>query len=225
MRIPRTPAQLMEVVMTLHTSVTDDQLGQYTRRVAAIADRLGKSLDFVKTMQALQRIHDGELDPVVLRVGDFPIFLACEVGGKPKDELLAEIEASGMFASNYAKDIMSKDAWKPGKRESMKFGKARVRDFGFTKNPTTTELFNRIEELGHSLCEPGDGPALRVAFKNQPRGSVCWTAMKQITASDGGQNVFGLGRSSGGEAWLVGYWASPGGKWFLGDEVVFRLRK
>ena len=52
--------------MTLNTRVTDDQLGAYFRKTVAIADRLGKSLDPDKVMAAMQRIHDGELDPVVL---------------------------------------------------------------------------------------------------------------------------------------------------------------
>ena len=46
--------------MTLNVSVTDDQLGQYTRKVVAIADRLDKSLPFSQVMVALQRIHDGQ---------------------------------------------------------------------------------------------------------------------------------------------------------------------
>lgn len=48
--------------MTLLKSVTDDQLGQYYRRTSAIADRLGKSLEFEQVMDALQRIHDGQFN-------------------------------------------------------------------------------------------------------------------------------------------------------------------
>lgn len=48
--------------MTLNTRVADDQLGQYYRKTAAIADRLGKSLDFGSVMDALQRIHDGKFE-------------------------------------------------------------------------------------------------------------------------------------------------------------------
>lgn len=210
--------------MTLNTGVADDRLGQYYRRTAAIADRLGKSLDFEKVMSALQRIHDGELDRLVLRPVEFPVWLEIEVGGKSEDELLAEIVANGMFASNYAKDIMSKDEWQSGKREKVRFGMATLRELGFSKPPTTTELWGRIEELGHSLCEPGDGPALRVAFKGQPRATVYWTAMKQITASDGDPSVFALECYDGGRTWLLGRWADPDGQWFLGNVVVFRLR-
>lgn len=44
--------------MTLNVGVTDDQIGQFYRRVAAVADRLGKSLPFDEVMQMLQRVHD-----------------------------------------------------------------------------------------------------------------------------------------------------------------------
>ncbi len=71
----------MEVVMTLNMSVTDDQLGQYTRRVAAIAERLGKSLTYEKVMESLQRIHDGEFDSS----GQAPVAM------KPKSNLLERI--------------------------------------------------------------------------------------------------------------------------------------
>ncbi len=47
--------------MTLNPSVTDDQLGQYTRKMIAIAGRLGKSLLFEEVMSRLQLIHDGQL--------------------------------------------------------------------------------------------------------------------------------------------------------------------
>ncbi|MDO8565205.1 MAG: hypothetical protein Q7R67_01075 [bacterium] len=211
--------------MTLNMGVADDQLGQYYRRTAAIADRLGKSLEFEAVMDALQRIHDGQIDPVVIRVGEFSVWLEAEVGGKSKDELIALNKGVERETSSYAADIMSKDAWQPGQVEVVKFARVKVRELGFSKNPTTTELWARIEELGHSLCQPADGPALGVAFKDQPKGDVCWMAMKQITDSDGDPSVFALGRGDGGERWLGAGWADPDGKWDLGHEIVFRLRK
>ncbi|MEK7509525.1 MAG: hypothetical protein AAB605_02320 [Patescibacteria group bacterium] len=48
--------------MTLNIRVADDQFGAFHRKVAAIADRLDKSLTFEKVMDALQRIHDGEFE-------------------------------------------------------------------------------------------------------------------------------------------------------------------
>ena len=210
--------------MTLNTRVADDQLGQYYRRTAAIADRLGKYLDFEAVMSALQRIHDGQLEPTVLRVGEFPVWLEAEVGGKSKEELIALNKGAERETSSYAADIMSQDAWKPGQVELVKFARAKVRDLGFTKNPTTRELWACIEELGHSLCEPADGPALGGAFKDQPKGDVCWTAMKQITDSDGYPFVFALERRDVGGRWLDANWTFPVGRWRLGNVVVFPIR-
>lgn len=47
--------------MTLEKGVTDDQLGRYYRRTAAIADRLGKSLSYDGVMDVMQRLHDKTL--------------------------------------------------------------------------------------------------------------------------------------------------------------------
>jgi len=155
----------------------------------------------------------------------FPVYVEIEVGGKSKDELVAEIEADGMFVSDLAKDIMSKPAWKPGEKEMIKFARVQVRDLGFTKNPTTREIWARILELGHFLCQPGDGPALRKELKGQVKGDYFWTAMEQITASGGHPDVFYVRCDVGGERWLLGYWVNPCDEWGLGDGIVFRLCK
>lgn len=155
----------------------------------------------------------------------FPIYLECEVGGKSQAELLAEIEANAMFASDWAKDIMSKPAWKQGEQETVKFARVKVNDLGFTKNPTTSEIWARIKGLGHSLCEPADGPALRLALKDQPKGDYFWTAMEQIAVSDGGPSVFDVRRYGDGRRWLYADWTDSDDQWSLDSEIVFRLRK
>lgn len=211
--------------MTLSLSVADDRLGAYYRKTMAIADRLDKSLDFDKVMGALQRIHDGHLDPVVLRTGEFSVYLEIETGGKSKNDLLAEMKAGGHSVSDWAKDIMSKDDWKPGEKQTVKFARAKISELGFTKNPTTAQIWARIEELGHSLCEPQDGPAIRRDLKDQPRGDAFWVAMKRIADSGGGPSVFYVERRDDGKSWLYAYWVYPDDGWNLVHEVVFRLRK
>jgi hypothetical protein len=155
----------------------------------------------------------------------FSVFLEIEVGGKSKDQLIAEMVAAGHSVSDWAKDIMSKPTWSPGDKQTVKFVRVKVSELGFTKSPKTSEVWARIQELGHSLCEPGDGPAIRLALKDQPRGDYFWTAMQQITDSDGGPDVFFVRRRDGGESWLHARWVRPDFEWRLGDGVVFRLRK
>ncbi len=157
----------------------------------------------------------------------FSVYLEIEVGGKSREALLVELKAVGCEVSSYAMDVMSKDAWKPGEKETAKFTRVKVRDLGFTnpkKLPTTEQIWARILELGHALCEPGDGPAIRRELKDQPLGDAFWVAMKQITDSDGYPSVFYIGRR-GGERWLYAYWVNPGYRWNLGREIVFRLCK
>ena len=158
----------------------------------------------------------------------FPVYLEIETGSKSRDELLKELKAAKVEASKYAKDIMSKDAWKPGEKQVVKFARVKVSELGFTnpnKLPTTREIWARIQELGHSLCEPADGPAIRLSLKDQPRGDYFWTAMEQISDSDGSPLVFFVGRRDGGLRWLFDFWVHPVSQWVLDDEVVFRLRK
>ncbi len=155
----------------------------------------------------------------------FPVYLDIEVGGKSKDQFLREFKSADMFVSDYAQDIMGKPAWKPGVKERVKFARVLVSDLGFTKRPTTAQIWARISELGHSLCEPGDGPAIRLALKDQPRGDAFWVAMEQITDSDGRPHVFYVERDDVGKAWLFTGWTDSDGGWRLVREVVFRLRK
>lgn len=154
----------------------------------------------------------------------FPVYLEIETGGKSKDELLTALKADGCEASTWAQDIMGK----PGKKQTVKFARVKVSDLGFTnpkKLPTTREIWARIQELGHSLCEPGDGPAIRLALKDQPRGDYFWTAMEQITDSDGGPSVFYVRCDDDGARWLNAAWVYPDSEWGLDGELVFRLRK
>jgi hypothetical protein len=155
----------------------------------------------------------------------FPAYLEIEVGGKTRDQLLVELKSEGHQVSDYAKDLMSKEAWRPGQRQVVKFARVTVRELGFAKNPTTREIWARIQELGHSLCEPGDGPAIRLVLKDQPRGDYFWIAMEQIAGSDGSPNVFDVKHADGSESWLFTIRVGPDREWGLDFAFVFRLRK
>ena len=158
----------------------------------------------------------------------FPVYLEIEVGGKTKETILAELQQPDFFVSDGAQNIISQPAFKSGKKEKVKFGRATVREFGFSDPqnlPTTREVWARIVELGHSLCKSCDGPAIRKALKDQPKGDYFWIAMEQIADSDGDPSVFYFKRDDDGERWLDAWWVNPDGKWLLGSTVVFRLRK
>lgn len=214
---------LERVVMTLFTrGVADDQLGQYFRRMTAIADRLGKSLDYAKVMAALQRIHDGNLEP-----GEFLTYLHIMSGGKTREDLHDVFRTTEFILSASALDMMWASEWGQGQSKAVRFARAKVGELGFwgaTMMPTHADVLSRIHRLGHSVCAPYDGPALRLAHIGQPIGDSVSLAMRQIIAADGFPRIFVLSRDERGlllDARLMG----DDDQWNLDDEIVFRLGK
>lgn len=146
------------------------------------------------------------------------------IGGVAKDGLLLRL-ADGFFVSNWARDIMSKPEFTTlPESVEVQLTRAKVRDLGFKKAPTTSELFARIKEVG-DLCPAEVGPHIRLALNDQLNGDWFSVAMEPITDSDGGRGVFSVERYDDGEQWLGAYYARPGYRWDLGSEVVFCLRK
>lgn len=157
-------------------------------------------------------------------VPTFKVWQILTIGGKSKDELLVKIEAAGQFASDRAKDVMSKPTFTTlPEPTTLNLARVKVRDLGFTKNPTTTRLFARIREVGE-LCPAEIGPHIRLALKDQPKGDIFWVAMETITDSDGLPGVFCVKRSDSGEAWLSCNYVGPDHQWYLENEIVFVLR-
>ena len=132
--------------------------------------------------------------------------------------------------SGYAKDMMQKIGTRehPALQEKETFSLVRLKvgDLGFPKgkNPTTDEVYRRIEELGLELCPPETGPAYRLKYLNQPTGEWFRIGMKQITDRGGGPDVFDLERDEGG-LWLSSHWTRPSDGWNPDRGFVFRLRK
>ncbi len=148
-----------------------------------------------------------------------------EIGGKTKDELVAEIEEKGMKIYDYARDMLnSPDFTTLENPEEISLVRLKVGDLGFTKNPTTDEIYARAAELGLELCPAETGPHQRLKDSEQPLGDYYRIAMKQLTVRHGRPNVFYVYSNDDG-LWLNYRWAKPDSKWFLGGQFVFRLRQ
>ena len=98
----------------------------------------------------------------------FSIWRTLTIGGVSKDELATRL-GDGFYISNWAKDIMSKPEFTtlPESTE-IYLVRAKIKDLGFTKAPTTTELFARIKEVGE-LCPAEVGPHLRLVPGQEQR--------------------------------------------------------
>jgi hypothetical protein len=129
----------------------------------------------------------------------------------------------------YENTDVSREQWILKNSEQIKLVRLKVGDLGFTKNPTTDELYAKTGELGLELCPAEVGPNLRLKYaevfkREQSMNEYLYIAMKQITDSDGSPNIFFVKRHDDG-FWLSYYWADPTDEWSLDDEFVFRLRK
>ncbi len=162
------------------------------------------------------------------------------IGTKDRKELLKAMKEQGINISSYAQEMIESPDFMPAKSglsgikrlfkgerspisETVDIVRLKVRDFGFTNYPTTTELFAKAEEFGLELCPAEVGPQYRLQQTDQPMDDWFYIGMKPLVAS-GRPDVFGPGHLSNG-LWLDNDWARPDGRWDLGNEFVFRFRK
>lgn len=162
------------------------------------------------------------------------------IGTKDRKELLEAMKKQGVNISSYAREMIESPDFMPtqsglggikrlfkGERspitETVDIVRLKVRDFGFTNFPTTTELFAKAEEFGLELCPAEVGPQYRLQQTDQPMGDWFYIGMKPLVAS-GYPRVCELAHDSDGLG-LHNYWASPDYYWRLGHEFVFRFRK
>jgi hypothetical protein len=162
-----------------------------------------------------------------------------EIDSTTEQELRAklnEVDETGKRKVNvyeYAKDMLDKmfldkeyierNERRQNNPEKMNLVTLKVGDLGFTRTPTTDEVYARAEELGLELCPAETGPHQRLKDLEQPLDDWYRIAMKQITDRHGDPNVFYLGHNDYG-LWLYSNIAKPDRKWKLGRSFVFRLR-
>ena len=151
---------------------------------------------------------------------DSRTYVTCEVVGKSADELIKELtgDQCKCVLSNDAKGMMLSSAWSSGERRVVSFARTSVEGLGFTRNAQTQEIWNRIQELGGSLCEPGDGPEIRRVL-DQSRYESIYLAMEPI---DG--KIFVLERSGNGKIFLLASPCDMQQEWHPASEwILFRL--
>ena len=98
-----------------------------------------------------------------------------------------------------------------------------VAELGFKEGAKYSDICTRALELGLELCPAEVGPALRLAYKNQPKGEWLIIAMNAITDSDGDLNVFHVEHDND-ELWLFGNNGHPDNFWGSVSRFVFVRR-
>ena len=148
------------------------------------------------------------------------------VGGKTKDQLIAEMKNEKIIISSYAQQMMDNKDFVTSKHpEQMQFVRLSIRDlFGDENTQTIADVLNRAEKLGLELCPAETGPTFRLQYKKQPLNEWIQIGMKQISDADGSPRVFDVAHNGDG-FWLNYHWAKPGHRWGPDNVFMFRLRK
>lgn len=170
-----------------------------------------------------------------------------EIGSMTAEQLEQALEDADIKTSTYSKSMLrnKKQFIDPvnkrhkelkGEAETLDLVRLRVRDLGFTSNPTTRELLGKfdhegnfveakyLQKLGLELCPPETGPYQRLADTDQQLDNWYDIGMQPVTASDDLPSVFSCKRR-GGDTSLDFGWAGSVRRWDLDRGIVLRRRK
>lgn len=116
---------------------------------------------------------------------------------KNSDEYLEALEKSGFRTNDEAAQILPKvTIAEPGTESTLIV--VKVIDLGFTEAVPLDELYAKAQLMGLRLCPSEVGPALRLAYEDQPDNEWLRIAMDPLTDSSGNLKVFGV---CGGPSW------------------------
>ena len=132
-----------------------------------------------------------------------------------------DLENAGFKVGDWAKEVLEKVTFK---KQKVNLIVKTVAELGLSDGGTLEEIYKKAEEQGLELCPAEVGPALRMAYKDQPKGEWLSIAMEPITDSYGFLRVFYVERDDDG-LWLGGDYGDP--HLFLAgdDRLVFVRRK
>ena len=160
------------------------------------------------------------------------------VGNTTVEELINEIErmSFGYGVNTETKGVMRRNVHNTrlGSRSINLVVLTPGADLGFTEHPYTDQFMTKeccakwsaenLDGYVIELCEPEDGPQLRVQYKEQPIDEILHMAMESIPDSDGNLYNFSLSRDNVGVHNLDAchHIVIPR-RWHLKQNFVFRL--
>jgi hypothetical protein len=129
------------------------------------------------------------------------------------------LKSSGFKVSSCADDILNKVSV-ASQQTDVDLVVLTVAELGFVKGATRKEIYARAQELGLQLCPAEVGPALRLAYPDQPYGEWLIIAMESITDSSGDPDVFLVDHDDDGR-WLSSIYGNPDDFWHADRRWVF----
>ncbi len=135
------------------------------------------------------------------------------------------LKKNGFRISDRANDIIGKPAFTVANQsETIDLVLVTMAELGFPDGATRKDIYEKALSLGLSLCPSEAGPALRLAYLDQPKGEWILIGMESITDFGGVLHVFFVAHDDDGQ-WLRAHCGNPDFVWSSGYRWVFYRRK
>jgi hypothetical protein len=156
------------------------------------------------------------------------------IGGVPKDELLARLEAAGVLLNAAARALFAESGFTTSAvPSSVEAVAVSVAELGFDRGATFASIVERAKTKGLQLCPLELAVHLRLELVDQPEGHLgrpatqhcappgsMTVASAPLTSDDETPKGLYLRRIDGA-LWLRGYRASADHEWSPHDVLVF----
>jgi hypothetical protein len=141
------------------------------------------------------------------------------------DDYRTALQQNGFRLGSWASDIMGQPAFTVSQEStSVELVLMTVAELGFKNGAKRSDIYQRALELGFELCPSEVGPALRLAYPDQPKNEWIWIGMDPISDSGGAPGVFDVAHDGFGR-WLRTDCDYPDGVWAGLRRWVFVRRK
>lgn len=131
------------------------------------------------------------------------------IGGRTKDELLAELSQRGVMLNDYARALFADPEFTTANEErTVRVEQISLFEIGLPEGGTFDAIVARAARSNLRLCPLEVGPCLRLAYLDQPPGPYLTVASPEPGPGTGSPNGFYLRHLDDG-LWLRGFEAGP----------------
>jgi hypothetical protein len=175
----------------------------------------------------VQRFLRGELTVVETEPRDFPVWKTVRLGvHKTADAYRKALGAGRHRSGEWVNDFLGNPAYACASEETdVDLAVVSVEELGFAKGALYSQICEKAQTMGLDLCPAEVGPALRLAYPNQPKGERLMIATKPFADSGDELDLFAMEVSGGGGLWLRGDCGPADRYWEPDRRFVFVRRR
>lgn len=153
-----------------------------------------------------QRFLRGELAVVETGKREFPIWKTLRLGVcKNPDDYRKALESGRRRSAEWVNNFLGQPAFAcAGEETDVDLVVLSVDELGFDKGALYSEICDRAVDMGLDLCPAEVGPALRLAYEEQPQGERLIVGTKPFADTGDALDLFVMEVSGGGRLWLRG---------------------